>query len=138
MSAVEARDAALAILYTADLRETAPTDDIERARVRSMVEGVLGDVAAIDSTIESASRGWRVDRMPALDRNILRLAVWELENKATPTAVILSEAVRMAKTYSTERSGAFVNGVLATLADQVRSEAEPSDAGASVASRTDL
>jgi N utilization substance protein B len=55
--------------------------------------------------------------MPPIDRNILRIALWELEHRPeTPVAVIISEAVRLAKVYSTERSGGFVNGVLAKLA----------------------
>ena len=59
--------------------------------------------------------------MPVLDRNILRIGLYELENdRDTPTAVIVAEAVRMAQTYSTERSGSFVNGVLAALAQDVR------------------
>ena len=59
--------------------------------------------------------------MPVVDRNILRIGLFELKHdRDTPTAVIVTEAVRMAQTYSTERSGSFVNGVLATLAKEVR------------------
>jgi N utilization substance protein B len=59
--------------------------------------------------------------MPVIDRSILRIGLYELlEEEDVPTAVIVSEAVRLAKTYSTERSGSFVNGVLATLANEVR------------------
>jgi N utilization substance protein B len=59
--------------------------------------------------------------MPLIDRAILRLALWELKNDPeTPTAVIVSEAVRLANTYSTSRSGSFVNGVLGTLAKTLR------------------
>jgi N utilization substance protein B len=60
--------------------------------------------------------------MPVIDRSILRLGLFELRHgRGVPTAVVVSEAVRLAKTYSTERSGAFVNGVLATLARAPRS-----------------
>ena len=60
---------------------------------------------------------WSVERMPVVDRAVLRLALFELRHEeATPTAVILAEAVRIAKEYSTERRGRFVNGVLANLA----------------------
>jgi N utilization substance protein B len=60
--------------------------------------------------------------MPVIDRSILRLGLFELRHgRETPTAVVVSEAVRLAKTYSTERSGAFVNGVLASLARTTRS-----------------
>jgi transcription antitermination protein NusB len=60
--------------------------------------------------------GWRVDRMPAVDRTILRLALYELRHTSTPLAVVIDEAVELAKRYSTERSGSFVNGVLGKLA----------------------
>ena len=59
-------------------------------------------------------------RMAAVDRTILRLALYELVHEATPTAVVIDEAVELAKRYSTKGSGAFVNGVLAALARQVR------------------
>jgi N utilization substance protein B len=72
--------------------------------------------------IESVSEHWSVARMPLIDRNILRIALHELRNDETiPTAVIVSEAVRLAQTYSTEKSSAFVNGVLSTLARTIRS-----------------
>jgi transcription antitermination protein NusB len=86
-----------------------------------LAEGVLAYRAELDRTIEAASDNWRVDRMPAVDRAILRLALFELRHEpATPTAVVISEAVRIAKEYSTDKSGAFVNGVLAALAGSER------------------
>ena len=60
--------------------------------------------------------------MPVVDRTILRLALYELLHESTPTAVVLNEAIELAKRYSTRRSGSFVNGVLSTLAGQVRTE----------------
>ena len=81
-----------------------------------MVEGVWGERDDLDSVIGEAATGWRVRRMPPVDRNILRLAVWELRHRhRTPVPVVISEAVRLAKTYSTERSGGFINGVLGAL-----------------------
>jgi N utilization substance protein B len=86
-----------------------------------LVKGVLTEKEELDHRIESASEHWSIARMPVIDRSILRLGLYELmHNTETPTAVIVSEAVRLAKTYSTERSGAFVNGVLASLARSVR------------------
>ena len=74
-----------------------------------------------DSLISSKARGWRLDRMPMIDRAVLRLALHELADRPeTPTAVILNEAVELAKRYSTEDSGRFVNGVLAALVPLVR------------------
>lgn len=71
----------------------------------------------MDEAIGAASRGWRVARMPPVDRNVLRIALWELRHHdRTPVPVVISEAVRLAKQYSTARSGGFVNGVLSKLA----------------------
>ena len=72
--------------------------------------------------IDETAIGWDLDRMAVVDRNVLRLALAELlACPEVPTAVILNEAVELAKAYSTDESGRFVNGVLATLAGQVRS-----------------
>ena len=80
------------------------------------MSGVWAERAALDDAIGEASRRWRVERMPPVDRNVLRIALWELRHRPnTPRAVVISEAVRMAKAYSTERSGGFVNGVLSKL-----------------------
>ena len=91
-------------------------------RAGHLVKGVTTNLDTLDSHIEGAAEHWTVARMPAVDRNILRIGVFELEHdRRTPTAVIVSEAVRLAQTYSTERSGSFVNGVLAALAKDIRS-----------------
>ena len=68
----------------------------------------------IDELVSSAAVGWELDRMPVVDRTILRLATWELLARPdVPVAVVIDEAVELAKQYSTEQSGGFVNGVLA-------------------------
>ena len=67
------------------------------------------------SSSQTAATGWRVERMPAVDRALLRLALFELRHTDTPVAVVISEAVELAKEYSTQRSGSFVNGVLGNL-----------------------
>ncbi len=117
MSQDEPRDLALQALYQAEI--TGDTSDLEEltGRVGTLVRGVLEHKEELDNEIESASEHWSVARMPVIDRSILRLGLFELRHtQETPTAVVMSEAVRLAKTYSTERSGAFVNGVLAALA----------------------
>jgi transcription antitermination protein NusB len=121
MSTTEPRDLALERLYEIDSRHSEdPTENLS-PRVARMVQGVIDDSEELDGEIEEASEHWSVARMPMVDRAILRLALWELKNDpATPTAVIVSEAVRLATTYSTTRSSAFVNGVLAALAKVVR------------------
>jgi transcription antitermination factor NusB len=116
---VEQRDMTLEALYEYELRgELAPGPG---GRAGQMARDVIDALEELDQLIEEASEHWSVARMPLIDRNILRLGLSELRNHPeTPSAVIISEAVRLAKTYSTGRSGSFVNGVLATLATKVR------------------
>jgi len=115
----EAREAALRTLYEADQRRSAPDTDELGERARAMASGVWEHRADLDAAIGAVSTGWRVERMPPIDRNVLRIALWELRHRPdTPVAVVISEAVRLAKLYSTERSGGFVNGVLARLASE--------------------
>lgn len=94
-------------------------------RSRRMAEGVVTHLRNLDLELTAASDRWRLERMPAVDRTILRLALWELRHTDTPVAVVISEAVELAKRYSTERSGAFVNAILAKLASGA--EAAPWD-----------
>jgi N utilization substance protein B len=118
----EPRDLALETLYQVEI--SGDTSDVEglAGKVGFLVRGVLDHREELDHEIESASEHWSVARMPVIDRSILRLGLFELRHsRETPTAVVVSEAVRLAKTYSTERSGAFVNGVLASLARSTRS-----------------
>lgn len=116
---VEPRDLALERLYEFETRGEVDPD--VGGRAGEIVEGVISDLDELDGLIESVSEHWSVARMPVIDRNVLRIGLHELRNdKTTSTAVIVSEAVRLAQTYSTEKSGAFVNGVLATLARSIR------------------
>ena len=71
----------------------------------------------LDRAISDVSSSWRIERMPAVDRALLRLAAYELLHTATPKGVVISEAVSLAKEYSTARSGAFINGVLSAIDD---------------------
>lgn len=122
MSQDEPRDLALQALYQADVAGDSSDLGELSGRVGVLVHGVLEHKEELDNEIESASEHWSVARMPVIDRSILRLGLYELRHVTdTPTAVVVSEAVRLAKTYSTERSGAFVNGVLASLARAPRS-----------------
>jgi N utilization substance protein B len=89
----------------------------------SLIGTVETRAAEIDRLIADASIGWELDRMAVVDRNVLRLAVAELlDSPDVPTPVILNEAVELASAYSTDDSGRFVNGVLATVAQQVRDQ----------------
>ncbi len=119
MSTAEARDEALVALYEADQRRQDPDVAEIGRRAAEMAAGVWAEREALDGVLGATATGWRVERMPPVDRNILRLALWELRNRpGTPIAVVIAEAVRLAKTYSTARSGGFVNGVLARLVSE--------------------
>jgi transcription antitermination protein NusB len=84
------------------------------------VRGVLDERDALDETIRTASENWRIERMTRVDRNVLRLGTWELKHRAdVPRAVVLDEAIELAKRYGSEESGAFVNGVLNQIADNL-------------------
>ena len=121
MTATEPRDLALQALYEIDRAGGSGGADRLPAKARRLVEGVLAHTGELDAGIEAASEHWSVDRMPVVDRAILRLGLYELTHERdTPVAVVVNEAVRLAKTYSTQRSGAFVNGVLAALAQRER------------------
>lgn len=118
MTPQDHREAALHALYEADQRrEAVPTLERLSKRSAAIVSGVWGSRESLDVAIGEASTGWRVERMPPVDRNVLRIALWELRSRPeVPVPVVIAEAVRLVKTYSTARSGAFVNGVLSKLA----------------------
>jgi N utilization substance protein B len=123
----QARERALALLYEADTRGVRPTEVIEGLPVApaqlacELAEGVEHNRNEVDDLISRFARGWTIDRMAALDRALLRIGVFELVRcPEVPTAVVLSEAVELAKQYSTEDSSRFVNGVLAAIATEIR------------------
>jgi len=118
---LDARERALLALYEADQRADGLIDDLSEGRMKRLVTGVLAETESLDAALDAASDRWRTRRMPAVDRAVLRLGLYELRHESdTPTAVVLSEAVRLAKKYSTQRSGAFVNGLLAAVAPGAR------------------
>ncbi len=121
MTNSEPRDLVLTALYEADRTGHAPEVAELPPKAKRLVSGVVDNTEDLDRAIDEASEHWRVDRMPVVDLAILRLGLYELRFQPdVPVAVIVNEAVRLAKTYSTKRSGAFVNGVLSTLAEQER------------------
>jgi N utilization substance protein B len=86
-----------------------------------LLNGIEANRIAIDAEIVTHAKGWALDRMPALDRAILRLAIYELTSRLdVPIAVVIDEAVELAKRFSTDDSGRFVNGVLAAVAKTAR------------------
>lgn len=89
---------------------------------REIVDGVTDHRAEIDDLISSYAQGWTIDRMPNVDRAILRIASWEmLHNPEVPAPVAINEAVGLAKEYSTDDSSRFVNGVLGKIAEHAQS-----------------
>jgi N utilization substance protein B len=84
-----------------------------RARARALMAGTIEHVGEIDALLEDASRNWRLDRMPVVDRLVLRLAIYELlHQRATPPPVVIDEALDLVRRFSTEEAVPFVNGVL--------------------------
>jgi len=84
--------------------------------VRAQAEGTWADRERLDRSIDAASEGWSADRMAVLERNILRLAVWELGRGEVPVAVAIDEAVSLAKRYASPEAATLVNGVLGRIA----------------------
>ncbi len=123
----DARERALYLLYEAHSKGIAPADTLDLqvvapdALTQLLVRGVGDSVESIDGHIAAKAEGWTLRRMPVLDLNVMRLAVFELIGRPdVPTAVVLNEAVELAKRFSTDDSGRFVNGVLAAVAAEVR------------------
>jgi transcription antitermination protein NusB len=123
----DARERALYLLYEAQAKGIEPADTIDLQVIEpdeltfELVTGVGTHLSALDEHIAAKAKGWSLARMPVLDLNVMRLAVYELlERPHVPTAVVLNEAVELAKRFSTDDSGRFVNGVLAAIAAEVR------------------
>ena len=122
----KARKAALDLLYEGDIRNRpslellneriTTLDYLIRDYTKELVTGVSEKKSKIDEIILMRAKGWDLDRMPVLDRNILRLAAYELLwLRDIPESVAISEAVELAKNLSTEESASYINGVLAAI-----------------------
>ncbi len=121
-----AREAALQVLFQMDVGRLSLEDALasvaapdwlpeDWAFVETLSRGTQANLASIDAIIARVAEHWTIDRMAAVDRNILRMAIFELQHTATPVRVIINEAVELAKQYSTEDSGRFVNGLLGNM-----------------------
>jgi N utilization substance protein B len=119
----KARKRALDILFASELRSESPVVALDRAidegegptndYTAVIVRGVVEHQARIDGLLSTYAQGWSLERMPAVDRNVLRLGVWEvLYADDVPDAVAVSEAMNLVRDLSTDDSPAFVNGVL--------------------------
>jgi N utilization substance protein B len=140
----KARKRALDVLYEADIRSVSAVEILASTQARrsdegqaalneyvaQLVDGVVAHQAYIDELLGSYSMGWTLDRMPTVDRAILRIGTFELLwRDDVPDAVVISEAVTLAQDLSTDESASFVNGLLARLAElkpRLALDAEPS------------
>jgi N utilization substance protein B len=122
----KARKRALDILYASDMRSESPVEALDRAiadgeaptndYTATIVRGVVEHQEHIDELLSSYSEGWTLARMPAVDRNVLRLGVWELlYADDVPDAVAVSEAMALVTDLSTDESPQFVNGILGSI-----------------------
>ena len=126
----DARERALYLLYEAHSKAISPSDALSLQVLPpdeltvELVAGVEAHGPELDHAIAAKAKGWALERMPVLDLNVLRIATYELRARPdVPVAVILDEAVKLAKRFSTDDSGKFVNGVLAALAGELRPDA---------------
>jgi transcription antitermination protein NusB len=123
----QARELALSLLYEADTKTATPAEVLAEFPIdpdpfaSDLVAGVGEHQADIDDLIRRFAKDWTIDRMPVVDRNLLRIGIYELlQRPDVPTAAVISEAVELARRYSTEESGRFVNGMLGRIAEEVR------------------
>jgi N utilization substance protein B len=132
MSRHRSRHRAVQVLYQCDLRKISPEEGIRNYYgglyseepeeletkpeadefMEELVNGAFARQAEIDERIQKHSENWRMERMPAVDRNILRLAVYELLAEKLPAPVVIDEALELARKFSGKESVAFLNGVL--------------------------
>ena len=123
----EARERALSLLYEAETKGAAPSAVLDEQVLppeefaADVVSGVGEHQAEVDALIRRFAKGWTLERMPVIDRTLLRMAIFELAHRPdVPTGAIISEAVELAKRYSTDDSGRFVNGMLGRIAEELR------------------
>lgn len=132
-----ARELAINVLYQIDVAHLPPQEALDTAIenaepdaaivdfTRTLVDGTLDHIADIDSILKRLSVGWELSRQPAVDRSVLRMAIFEIcYLDYVPASVSINEAVDLAKKYSTAESGRFVNGVLGALARELEVEPE--------------
>ena len=123
----QARERALSLLYEAESKDLAPAAVLASLPVEpapfaaDLVGGVGANLDELDKWITGYAKDWTIERMPALDRALLRMGVFELLHRPdVPTGAVISEAVELAQRFSTDESSRFVNGKLARIAEAVR------------------
>jgi N utilization substance protein B len=114
----DVRGEQIATILAAEAKRAAnePAREASWLYAREIVDGVIDNQGEIDEQITTSAKDWSLERMPAVDRALLRVGTWEiLFNDEVPTAVAIDEAVELAKEFSTDESGAFIHGVLARI-----------------------
>jgi len=137
-----ARELALKILFQVEVGKLPPDEalatsfeqvrpsDEDREYAEEVVRGVVGEEEKLDGIIEALAEGWHVDRLAKVDKNVLRMALYELDpHPEFPANVVINDAVEVAKKYSTDDSGRFVNGILGSFL-RGRTPAKPGKGGA--------
>lgn len=129
----QGREAALQILYFAEVGKARPDEAVEaffaehapeatedlRAFAREIVLGVTAHLLDLDMLIQRHSEHWRLERLAVIDRLILRIGAWEFQHSDAPPAVVIDEAIELARRFSTEEAVPFVNGVLDAIKDRI-------------------
>ncbi|HEY1215493.1 MAG TPA: transcription antitermination factor NusB [Bryobacteraceae bacterium] len=95
--------------------------------MEELARGTVANSEAIDKQIQAKAENWRLERMPVVDRNILRLAIFELSQQTTPAPVVIDEAVELARQFSNDESLSFINGILDAVHRQVTAAAQSGD-----------
>ncbi|MAG63297.1 transcription antitermination factor NusB [Candidatus Woesearchaeota archaeon] len=139
-SRTRARQLALQFLYQVDLLGPEKVEDLTgflqgeekpgdaRTYARHLVEGTLGARESLDKTIQSVAQNWEISRMAVIDRNVLRLATFELMmSDEIPPNVAINEAIELGKRFSTAQSGSFINGILDKIKNQAAQPEESPD-----------
>ena len=126
------RELALQSLFGVEIGHRAPdevvteacgsADSEQRRFVKDLVDGTLDHLTESDALLTPLLEGWTIERLPTIDRLLLRMSVFELAHRTTPPAVVINEAVELAKKFSTDESPRFVNGVLETFRKQLAAE----------------
>jgi N utilization substance protein B len=138
----KARECALQMLFAADMAERDGTsltgnywrelgdtsiDDKTREFANGLVQGTLREIAAIDDRIRTRAEHWRIERMAIVDRNVLRLAVYEFLYHDTPATVAINEALEIARRFSTYEATQFINGILDAIKQDLEEAQTPGD-----------
>lgn len=133
----QVRELALQMLYQLDARgeadmeqivqtvRDAPFDKKVRQTAAELAEKAWAERAAADALASELAQDWPTHRQPVVDRNLIRLGYYEMVTERAPTAVVINEAVELAKAYSSERSPTFINGVLDRIARRLREQSRP-------------